>query len=55
MFVGSSGMIRALPNLVLSNTLRGCIVGRCKTPADRLAADNAPANIVALGIILTDR
>ncbi|MEX2644182.1 MAG: SDR family oxidoreductase [Acetobacterales bacterium] len=55
MFVGSSGMIQALPNMVLSNTLRGCIVGYCKTLASELAADNVTVNIVAPGTILTDR
>lgn len=55
LFVGSSGMIQALPNMVLSNTLRGCIVGYCKTLAGELAADNVTVNIVAPGTILTDR
>lgn len=53
--VGSSGMVQPLPNLVLSNALRGAIVGWNKTLAIEVAADGVTCNILAPGSILTGR
>ena len=53
--VGSSGMVQPLPNMVLSNTLRGAIVGWNKTLANEVAAEGITCNILAPGAILTDR
>ena len=53
--VGSSGMIQPLPNMILSNTLRGAIVGWNKTLATEVAAEGVTCNILAPGAIETDR
>ncbi|MFQ3623665.1 MAG: SDR family oxidoreductase, partial [Acetobacteraceae bacterium] len=53
--VGSSGMVQPLPNMVLSNTLRGAIVGWNKTLAAEVASDGVTCNILAPGAIETDR
>ncbi|MCS6854938.1 MAG: SDR family oxidoreductase [Elioraea sp.] len=53
--VGSSGMVQPLPNMVLSNTLRGAIVGWNKTLAAEVAAEGITCNILAPGAIETDR
>lgn len=53
--IGSSGMIQPLPNMVLSNTLRGAIVGWNKTLANEVAAEGVTCNILAPGAIETER
>jgi len=53
--IGSSGMVQPLPNMVLSNTLRGAIVGWNKTLAAEVAAEGITCNILAPGAIETDR
>ncbi len=53
--VGSSGMVQPLPNMVLSNMLRASIVGWTKTLSAEIAADNVTCNIIAPGMIHTDR
>ncbi len=53
--IGSSGNVEPLPNMVLSNTLRGAIVYYTKTLANEVAKDNVTVNIIAPGTILTDR
>jgi len=55
LIVGSSGMVQPLPNMVLSNTLRGAIVGWNKTLALELAGEGVTCNILAPGSIRTDR
>jgi 3-oxoacyl-[acyl-carrier protein] reductase len=54
-FVGSSGMVQPLPNMVLSNMMRGAIVGWNKTLSAEVARDGVTVNILAPGTILTDR
>jgi 3-oxoacyl-[acyl-carrier protein] reductase len=54
-FIGSSGNIEPLHNMVLSNTLRGAIVNYCKTLANEVAKDGVTCNIIAPGGVLTDR
>ncbi len=53
--VGSSGMVEPIPNLAISNTLRGAIVGWSKSLAGEVAGDGVTCNILAPGAILTDR
>jgi 3-oxoacyl-[acyl-carrier protein] reductase len=53
--VGSSGMVQPIPDLVLSNALRGAIVGWNRTLANEVAAEGITCNIVAPGSIETDR
>ncbi len=53
--VGSSGMVQPLPNMVLSNMLRASLVGWTKTISAEIAGDNVTCNILAPGMIRTDR
>jgi len=53
--VGSTGMEQPIPNLALSNILRGAMVGWNKSVALEVAGDNVTCNILAPGAILTDR
>lgn len=53
--VGSSGMVQPLPAMVLSNTLRGAIVGWNKTLSAEVIGDGVTCNIIAPGTIRTDR
>ncbi len=53
--VGSSGMVQPIPNLAISNTLRGAIVGWAKTLSAEVAADGVTVNVLAPGAIRTDR
>lgn len=53
--VASSGVIEPIPNLALSNTLRGALVGWNKTLATEVAAHGITANMILPGRIHTDR
>jgi len=53
--VASSGVIEPIPNLALSNTLRGALVGWNKTLATEIAGSGVTANMLLPGRILTDR
>ncbi len=51
----SSGVIEPIPNLALSNTLRGSLAGWSKTLATEVAAFGVTSNLLLPGRILTDR
>lgn len=51
----SSGVITPIPNLAISNTLRGALVGWNKTLATEVATYGITANLVLPGRIATDR
>jgi 3-oxoacyl-[acyl-carrier protein] reductase len=53
--VASSGVLEPIPNLALSNTLRGALVGWNKTLASEIAGSGITANMLLPGRILTDR
>ena len=53
--VASSGVFEPIPNLALSNTLRGALVGWNKTLATEVAGSGITANMLLPGRILTDR
>lgn len=53
--IGSSGMEQPIPNLALSNGVRGAVVGWSKTLAAEVAAHGITANIVLPGRIATER
>ncbi|MBW9090671.1 SDR family oxidoreductase [Rhizobium wenxiniae] len=53
--VASSGVFEPIPNLALSNTLRGALVGWNKTLATEVAGSGVTANMLLPGRILTDR
>lgn len=53
--VGSSGLEQPLPNLALSNALRGALAGLLKTLAAEVAADGVTVNTLLPGRIATDR
>lgn len=53
--VASSGVFEPIPNLALSNTLRGALVGWNKTLATEIAGSGITANILLPGRIHTDR
>ena len=53
--VASSGVIEPIPNLALSNTLRGALVGWNKTLSSEVASHGITANMLLPGRILTDR
>ncbi|MFD1746512.1 SDR family oxidoreductase [Rhizobium helianthi] len=53
--VASSGVIEPIPNLALSNTLRGALVGWNKTLATEVASHGITANMILPGRIHTDR
>lgn len=53
--VASSGVVEPIPNLALSNTLRGALVGWNKTLATEVAAFGITANMILPGRIHTDR
>lgn len=54
-FITSVSVRQPLPNLALSNALRGAVTGLAKTLALELAADRITFNCVAPDAILTDR
>lgn len=51
----SSGVIIPIPNLAMSNSLRGSLVGWSKTLAGEVASANITVNMVLPGRISTDR
>lgn len=53
--VASSGVFEPIPNLALSNTLRGSLVGWSKTLATEVASYGVTANMLLPGSIHTDR
>ena len=53
--IGSSGVVQPIPNLALSNGVRGALAGWSKTLAEEVAADGITVNMVLPGRIATDR
>ncbi len=53
--VASESVIQPIPNLALSNTLRGAVVGWAKTLASEVAADGITVNTMLPGAFMTDR
>lgn len=53
--IGSSGVIQPIPNLAVSNTIRGAMAGFCKTLAAEVAGDGITVNMVLPGKIDTSR
>ncbi|KAA5607581.1 SDR family oxidoreductase [Roseospira marina] len=51
----SSGVLQPIPNLALSNTLRGALVGWNKTLANEVAASGVTCNMLLPGRVHTDR
>ncbi|MCQ2002558.1 SDR family oxidoreductase [Rhizobium sp. NRK18] len=53
--IGSSGVVQPIPNLALSNGVRGAISGWSKTLAAEVAAHGVTVNMILPGRIETDR
>lgn len=53
--IGSSGVVQPIPNLGLSNAIRGAIAGWSKTLAGEVARHGVTVNMVIPGRIDTDR
>ena len=53
--VASSGVFEPIPNLALSNTLRGALVGWNKTLSSEIASYGVTSNMILPGRIHTDR
>ncbi|NRA99536.1 MAG: SDR family oxidoreductase [Rhodobacteraceae bacterium] len=53
--IGSSGVIQPIPNLAVSNTIRGAVAGFCKTLAAEVAGDGVTVNMILPGKIDTGR
>jgi len=53
--IGSSGVVQPIPNLALSNGVRGAIAGWSKTLAEEVAGHGITVNMVLPGRIATDR
>ncbi|OCX58108.1 3-oxoacyl-ACP reductase [Thioclava sp. SK-1] len=53
--IGSSGIVQPIPNLALSNGVRGAIAGWSKTLAQEVAPHGVTVNMVLPGRIATDR
>ncbi|MFY0682736.1 MAG: SDR family oxidoreductase [Thalassovita sp.] len=53
--IGSSGVIQPIPNLAVSNTIRGAVAGFCKTLAGEVAGDGITVNMILPGKIDTAR
>lgn len=51
----SSGVISPIPNLAMSNSLRGALVGWSKTLASEVAAQGITVNLIIPGRIATER
>jgi 3-oxoacyl-[acyl-carrier protein] reductase len=53
--IGSSGVIQPIPNLAVSNTIRGAMAGFCKTLSNEVAGNGVTVNMILPGKIDTDR
>lgn len=53
--IGSSGIVAPIPNLALSNGVRGAVAGWSKTLAAEVAPHGVTVNMVLPGRIATDR
>jgi 3-oxoacyl-[acyl-carrier protein] reductase len=53
--IGSSGVVQPIPNLAVSNTIRGAMAGFCKTLSAEVAGDGITVNIILPGKIDTAR
>ena len=53
--IGSSGVVQPIPNLAVSNTIRGAMAGFCKTLSNELAGHGITVNMILPGKIDTDR
>lgn len=53
--VASESVIQPIPNLAISNTLRGAVAGWAKTLAGEVAADGITVNTMLPGAFRTDR
>jgi len=53
--IGSSGVVQPIPNLAVSNTIRGAMAGFCKTLSNEVAGDGITVNMILPGKIDTDR
>lgn len=53
--IGSSGVVQPIPNLAVSNTIRGAMAGFCKTLSNEVAGDGVTVNMILPGKIDTDR
>jgi len=53
--IGSSGVVQPIPNLAVSNTIRGAMAGFCKTLSGEVAGDGITVNMILPGKIDTDR
>lgn len=55
LIIGSSGVVAPIPNLVVSNSLRGALVGFAKTLAAEVAGSGVTVNTIVPGRIATPR
>ena len=53
--IGSSGVVQPIPNLAVSNTIRGAMAGFCKTLSAEVAGEGITVNIILPGKIDTAR
>ena len=53
--IGSSGVVQPIPNLAVSNTIRGAVAGFCKTLSNEVAGDGITVNMILPGKIETAR
>ncbi len=53
--IGSSGVVQLIPNLAVSNTIRGAVAGFCKTLAGEVAQHGITVNMILPGKIDTSR
>jgi len=53
--IGSSGVLQPIPNLAVSNTIRGAVAGFCKTLSAEVAAHGVTVNMILPGKIDTQR
>lgn len=53
--IGSSGVVQPIPNLAVSNAIRGAVAGFCKTLAGEVAKDGITVNMILPGKIDTSR
>lgn len=53
--IGSSGVLQPIPNLAVSNTIRGAVAGFCKTLSAEVAGDGVTVNMILPGKIDTAR